>query len=707
MDNISTPIKKRDHDSKIDGSAKYVDDLRIPGMLHGKILRSTVASALIKEIQLPLLPEGYFVVDRSDIPGQNQVHIVDDDSPVFSDGTVNFVGEAILMVVGPDEALVNRILSQIIVIYEERTPLLDALKSETSFYHYAYSKGDCETAFSDADFVLDETFHTGYQEHVSMEVNGMIGFYDEHGKTTVAGSLQCPYYVHRALQKVMGVGPDKVRVIQEEMGGAFGGKEDYPSILGCQVAVAAKKAGKPVKCVFTRKEDIICTAKRHPAIMRYRAALKAGRITGIQADIVYDSGAFTTLSRVVLQRGLIGATGVYTFDNLRVEGRAAKTNTVPNGAFRGFGGPQVFFAIEMFMNHIAQKLGMDPLALKKQYMAVKDDISATSGVYHFHIPLPEMIEKIEAMSDYSRKYEAYKQPQSGRYRKGIGIALAYHGCGFTGSGERDLIKGVVRLHKLPDNRVEALTAGTDMGQGLKTTFAKIIAKTLEIPVERVIVQNPNTDRVPDSGPTAASRSLMIVGKLLERAAVKLKDIWEDDEEQEVEEHYVHPEFTIPWNLDAFQGDPYPDNSWSVNVVEVEVDTLTAVTRVVGAWGVYDVGTTVDFNIVQGQLQGGFLQAIGYGSIELMDVNEKGVIRNNNLSDYIIPTAMDVPRLETDVIDNPYLYGPFGGKGAGELPAVGGAPAYVSAMESALKTNLNKTPFSQEDTMKVLERTKHG
>lgn len=700
MNKISTPVKKLDHDAKISGAAKYTDDLQIPDMQHGKILYSSVARAVIREIKIPPLPEGYFIIDQHDVPGENFVHIVADDCPVFSDGTVNYVGEPILMVVGPDLKKVREILSQIIVVYEEQTPLIDFHESENIFYHYAYTKDDWEKAFAEADQILDETFETGYQEHIYMEVQSMIGMKDPNGKITVAGSLQCPYYVYRAMQKVLGTDVDKIRVIQVEMGGAFGGKEDYPSILGCQVAVAANKVGKPVKCVFDRRDDITMTSKRHPASMRYRAALKAGKITAVQADVRYNCGAFTTLSPVVLQRGLIGAMGVYTFDALRVEGKGVKTNTVPNGAFRGFGGPQTFFAIEMFMNHIAKAVGEDPLPFKKRYLAQQGQQTSTRGMYHFHIPLPEMIEKIDHASGYSEKYEAYKN-QSGRFRKGIGIGIAYHGCGFTGSGERDLIKGVVRLHKLPNNKVEALTAGTDMGQGLKTTFVKIVAETLGIPISDVIIKNPNTDYVPDSGPTAASRSLMVVGKLLNRAARKLKEIWEDNEEQQVEERYVHPEFMIPWDLATFQGDAYPDFSWSVNVVEVEVDTLTAVTKVIGAWGIYDVGTTIDHQIVQGQLQGGFLQAIGYGSIELMDINSKGVIRNNSLSDYIIPTAMDVPHLNTDVVDHPYQEGPFGGKGAGELPAVGGAPAYVSAMESALGTSIFKTPYSQEDTMEFL------
>lgn len=703
MDLVSKSSKKLDHDPKISGAAKYVDDIRFSGMLHGKILRSKIANGIIKEIHIPDLPEGYLTVDYNDVPGINEVHIVDDDTPCFSDGTVNYVGEAILMVVGEDLEILRKILNEIVVVYDEKEPVVDMMKSDQILYQYGYTKGDPDKAFQEADQILDEVFQTGYQEHIYMETQGMLGFYED-GKSIVHGSMQCPYYVHSAIKKVMGLPDEKVQIVQTEMGGAFGGKEDYPSILGAQVAVAAKKAGHPVKCVLDRDEDIICSPKRHPATLHYRAAIKDNQISAMDVFAVYNCGAYTTLSKVVLQRGLICATGVYTFDNIHVEGKSVKTNTTPNGAFRGFGGPQTFFAIEMFMDHIAKAIGSDPLTFKRKYLSKKGDISATNGRYHFDIPFQEMLDKILPMSDYEKKFQEYKN-QTGRFRKGIGISFTYHGCGFTGDAERDHIKAVIRLHKNLDDTVEILTAGTDMGQGLKTAFVKIVAQTLEIPMEQVIITNPDTDRVPDSGPTSASRSLMVVGKLLERAALKLKETWISGEEQEIEEHYVHPDFIIPWDINKFQGDPYPDNSWAANVIEIEVDTLTGVSNILNAWGVYDVGTPVDEKIVIGQMEGGFLQAIGYGSIELMDVNNKGVIRNNTMSDYMIPTSMDVPNMVADVVDNPYIVGPFGGKGAGELPAVGGAPAYLAAMESALDADLYHVPFSYEDTLKILEEKK--
>lgn len=699
MEGISNPVKKKDHDSKMSGRALYVADQVMEGMLIGRLLHSAKAKARIAAIHLPELPEGYYVVDKNDVTGVNRVHIVLDDTPVFVEDTVEYVGDSILMVVGPDSKEVARILKEIVVVYEELVPVLDMLKSDTVFFNYNYAKGEIEKALNEADRVYSETFQTGYQEQAYLETQGIIA-YPHDGRMTVRGSLQCPYYVHGAVSKALGYAEQDVQVIQDVTGGGFGGKEAFPSILACQTAVAAQKANKPVKVIFDRREDMEFTSKRHPSICTYKVAVKDGEITGMDIDVLFNSGAYTTLSPVVLQRGLICANGVYRIDNLRVSGRAVKTNTVPCGAFRGFGAPQTFFAVEMMMDHIAKELGVDSLELKQKYLVKQGDSTSTSGRYHFPVPLPEMIEQIEELTNYREKRKQYRN-QTGRYRKGLGMSMFFHGCGFTGSGERDIIKAVVKIRKNADETVEILAGNADIGQGLKTTFSKIVADTLGISLERVLIENPDTDRVPDSGPTVASRSLMTVGGLLKRAAERLKQEWKVGKAQVIEEHFVEPDFMIPFSIDEFKGDAYPTYSWSVNAIEVEVDTLTASTKILGAWGIFDVGVPVDMNIIQGQMQGGFLQGIGYASMEQMNCSEKGIIRNNSFSDYIIPTALDVPNLVTKIINNPYTHGPYGAKGAGELPLVGAAPAYVEAMENALGVNLNKVPFTPEDTMRAL------
>ncbi len=705
MKTISRSVVKKDHAPKMSGQSMYVCDIDKHGVLCGKLLRSKLARAKLLEVKVPELPDGYYYIDRNDVPGDNNVNIVMDDTPVFARETVEYIGEPIGMVCGPDEAVCEELLTKFEVVYEELEPMLDLRKAEEVFFNYEYGKGDIDEAFAQADKIYEEEFETGYQDQTYLETQGMMAEPEEGGRMYVHGSMQCAYYVHGAVMRALNAGPADVHIHQDVTGGGFGGKEAFPSILGCQVAVAAKKIGKPVRCVFGRREDLEFTSKRHPSLCTYKVAVKDGKITAMDIDVKFNSGAYTTLSAVVLQRGLICADGVYNVENLRVRGKALKTNTTPCGAYRGFGAPQTFFAVEMIMDHIAKDLGVDTLEFKEAHLVKQGDKTSTSGLYHFPVPLPEMIDEIDKACDLRRKHKEYAQPQTGRYRKGIGFSMHFHGAGFTGSGERDHIKAVVRLRKYKDGSVEILASNGEIGQGLRTTFPKIVANELNLPLEKVFYDHPDTSRVPDSGPTVASRSLMTVGELLRRAAIKLRTIWEDDKDQMVEEKFVEPDFMIPFYLDKFQGDAYPTYAWGAQAIEVEVDTYTGITKILGAYASFDVGTPMDYNIVMGQMEGGFLQGIGYASTEFMNYDNKGRIRNNSFSDYLIPTSVDVPELKCQLHVEEYPYGPYGAKGAGELPLVGAAPAYVEAIEQALGIDyrLNHAPFTAEDTIKALSK----
>ncbi len=702
MREISRSVVKADHEAKVSGRALYVSDRPGEGVLCGKIVHSERAHARLAGIHVPALPAGYFAAGREDVPGDNNVAIVLDDCPVFARETVEYVGEAILMIAGPEERKVDELVRAVRIDYEDLPPVLDMDEARETFFSYSYAKGEGEAAFAQADRVFAEEFRTGYQEQGYLETQALEASWDDGGKVTVRGSLQCPYYVYNALKRALAVDDAHVRVIHDVTGGGFGGKEDYPSILACQVATAAKKAGAPVRCVFTRREDMAFTSKRHPSHTRCRAAVKDGRVTALDMDITLNGGAYTTLSAVVLQRAIIAAMGVYNIPNLTVHGRAVKTNTVPCGAYRGFGGPQAFFAVEMLMGHVAAALGKDSLSFRLAHLAQQGDPTSTGGVYHFPVPLPEMVKEVCARSDYRKKHALYAKKQTGRFRRGIGLSMVFHGAGFTGSGERDLIKACVRLHKSADGRVEVLAANADIGQGVLTTFPKIVACELDIPLERVTYVNPDTDRVPDSGPTVASRSLMTVGELLRRAAVRLRSEWREGEEQEVEERYREPDFLLPFDISTFHGDAYPTFAWSVQAVETETDAFTGRIRIVGAWGSFDLGTPIDESICVGQMEGGFLQGLGWSSQESLNCDGRGRLRGASFTDYLMPTAMDVPELHAWLHVQEYPDGPYGAKGAGELPLVGSAPAFAAAMEEALRAPVRHVPFTQEDALAALE-----
>lgn len=698
MSEISKSITKKDHVEKMSGEAKYIADIVYPDMLYAKIVRSTIPQGKIISIDIPKLEEGFGIVDYTDIPGGNGIKVIKSEQPIFAEKEVRFVGESILMIVGSDYEKVKEYAKNVKITYEELPGVFSIDESKVSCVDYNYEHGAVEEAFAHADKIIEEVFYTGYQEQAYIEPQGAIGIHKDN-KVTIIGSMQCPYYVKDAVIYALGYEKDQVQIIQSTTGGGFGGKEDYPSLLGCQVAVAAKKFNRPVKLILERREDMAVTTKRHPSKISYRVALDNNKnITAIDADIRLDGGAYEGLSSVVLQRSMIAVTGVYKIPAIRAKGKVMVTNTVPNGAYRGFGAPQSFFGIEMLMLHIAKQIGKTPIELKREYLVKQNDSTATRGEFKFPIVLPEMLERAETLSNYSEKYKEY-QNQTGRYRKGIGLSLFLHGCGFTGSAEKDFIKSVVQLVKYKDDTIEILASNTDIGQGLKTTFSKVVAQVLEIPMSQIIVTNPDTDRVPNSGPTVASRSLMVVGKLLERAAYKLKEDYRPGEYQMIEEHYVHPEM-IPWDINTFTGDAYPTYSWGINVVEVEVDTLLAETKLLGVWGIFDVGNAIDEVIMKGQMEGGMLQGLGFASSEKME-NVKGRISQASMTDYIIPTAKDTIPFVTELVDNPYDGGPYGAKGAGELTIIGSAPAYAEAVEVAVGQKIHFVPVTPEKLLELI------
>jgi CO/xanthine dehydrogenase Mo-binding subunit len=702
MREISTSVTKKDHREKMDGSALFVGDFPTDSMLFGKLIHSPHSHARVLGIQYPSMPEGYQGVDHRDILGENSVHVVEDDGRAFAGDEVNYIGDVVAMVIGPDEQQVEAFAKATVVDYEPLPAILDIDESDTVFFDYYYERGDTQKAFDTADQVFEENFQTSYQEQAYLEPQGMIASYADD-VLYIHGSMQCPYYVCGAVAKVCGLESSQVRVQQDYTGGGFGGKEAYPSFLAAQAAVATLKAGgQPVRIVFDRREDMEFTSKRHPSRCHYRVAVKDGKVTAMEIDVRFNSGAFTTLTPVVLQRGVIAAPGTYNVANLKVHGRALKTNTVPSGAYRGFGAPQTFFAVELIMDHIAAALGKDSLDFKLANLVRQGDTTATGGRYHYPVPVPQMVAEVLSKSDYRRKRADYAQPQRGRFRRGIGIALWFHGAGFTGSGERDFIKAVTALRKSANGQVEILASNCDIGQGLKTTFSKIVAQELGIPYEQVIINNPDTSQVPDSGPTVASRSLMVVGELLRRAAIKLREQWQDGQEQYVEERYVHPDFLVPFDLATFSGDAYPTYAWGVSAVELCFDSLTGTNKIVGCWSSFDVGTPIDEGVVVGQMEGGVLQGLGYSSMEQMFTDANGRIRNNSYSDYLIPTSLDVGTLDVWMHVCEYPQGPYGAKGAGELPLVGMPAAFIAAAEQALDTvGLNHIPLTAEEALAIL------
>lgn len=695
MERYKSSTPKVDFLPKVRGEAKFTDDISFPDMLFAVTLRSTCSRGKIKSVKLPELPEGYYYFDAKDIPGENVVNIIFSDWPVFADGRVNFIGESIGIFVGNNKEILENLRDSTVVEYEEETPIFDFSES---YIHKAFTKGNYEETKKKAKQVIKETFETNYQEQAYIENQGIIAYFDEHNKLTLTGSMQCPFYIKRAVMRSCALKDNEVRVVQPAVGGAFGGKEHYPSMIGSQVAIAALKLHRPIKMCFERFEDITYTTKRHPSKTEYEALIGENNdILGLKIRVKLNGGAYKGCSGVVLSRALIASANVYVIENLDVVGDVYMTNTTPTAAFRGFGSPQTIFAMEMFIHHIAKKLGVDPLELQYKYIAKKGDVTTNSGHFHDDIILKELMEKAMEMSDYKRKVKEYAKPGC---NKGIGMSIFLHGCGFTGSGESEIINGKVKLVKDENDHVYCYASSAEMGQGNGTTLKRIVTNTLGIPIEQATMDYPDTDLTPDSGPTAASRTIIIVGFLFEKCAKHLKEIWKSGVRQEYVETYVGPEY-IHWDENTMQGDAYPGYAWGVNIVEVEFDPITYQVSVLNTWSTYDVGRVVDERIAVGQADGGLLQGLGYGYLETMKC-ENGRFKNRNLSDYIIPTFEDAPHMETAFIDNPFIFGANGAKGMGELTLVGAAPAVCLAIESAIGKNLQKIPANPEYLMEVMK-----
>ena len=706
---IDDRIIRVDAVQKARGEATYVCDMTLPDMLYAYMVRSTVSRGKIKAIHLPEMPEGYYFISAKDIPakGKNELWMIMKDWRCFADEYVLYYGETIGLVVGPDRTVLKDLKAQIKIDYEEMMPAVtidDAINCVGGpFFPEKNSNVMCELfcekgrpmdeVFAEADEIFEETIETPYQEHVHLETNGAIVDMED-GKFVFYASAQCPFYIRKSIAGLLDIPPEDIIVRQATTGGAFGGKEHFPDALCGPLLVAENIIRKPIKMIFDREEDTQFSVKRHPSKCIYKTAIKDGKITGVKGHIYYNCGAYLSSSYVVLQRGVFHGNGVYTFPSTYLKGEGMATNMFPSDAFRGFGAPQTIFAVETHLDHIAHHLGVDPLELKMQYIAKKGDETTTNGHIIEEVKLPEMLDVICRESDYWRKAKEYT-PGCG---KGIGVALYNHGGAFTGNGEQAIIKAHARLVRT-GNKVSIQVGSTEMGQGFKTSLRKICAATLGISIDDVEYLDPDTSKVVDSGPTAASRSTMVVGRLVERAAQEMKERW-DEGDITTEVEYEHPE-GYPWDQATFRGDAYLGYGWGAVIVEVEADKLTNEIKTVGIWSSHEIGKAIDELIVHGQINGGIMQSLGYGAMEKLEV-KNGRFKQKSMSDYVIPTSMDFPKQFYHIQDNPYPWGPYGAKGMGELVFNGASAAYVDAVERALNTRFNAIPIPPEDIEEALK-----
>ncbi len=727
-------MHRREGLAKLTGRERYVDDLPLEDFLWGATVRSPAPRGRITGVRFgPSVDwREFVVVDHRDVPGPNCVALIENDQPVLAADRVRHVHEPVVLLAHRSRSALRRAVAAVEITVAAEPPMLDfrvaprpeqvQYGADNVFKHLRIEKGDVERALAAAPVVVEGTYETGAQEHVYLEPQGMVARLDGDA-LVIEGSMQCPYYVLKALTHALDRDATRLRVIQTPTGGGFGGKEEYPSHLALHAALLALKARRSVKIVYDRAEDLAATTKRHPARVRHRTGVtRDGSLLAQDIEVVMDGGAYVTLSPVVLSRGLIHAAGPYACDHVRIDGRAVLTNAVPFGAFRGFGAPQTLFALERHMDVVARTLGIDPVDLRRRNLLRDGQSTATGQVIRDGTDREAVLDRALTLAAWSEKRAAHRVGNAGDpvRRRGLGLATFFHGAGFTGGGETAL-RSRVHVAGLPDGRVEVRTANIEMGQGTLTVFTQVAAERLGLAPDDVVIAPADTSRVPNSGPTVASRTTMIVGGLIERACDDLRRVagLAPDTRGDalraglVRWHARHPgsepvgvaEYQRPpgvaWDDATYRGDAYGTFAWGAYVAEVEVDLRTCAVRVLDFVAVQDAGRIINETLARGQIQGGVVQGIGWALLEECRW-AGGAMANAQLTNYLIPTAADVPAIRVAFLETPYPFGAQGAKGLGELPLDGPAPAIVNAIADALGVEPTVIPVTPERLMAIAD-----
>ena len=733
---VGKPVLRKEGVAKVCGRARYIDDMTLPAMLYGATVRSSIPRGRITGIAFAEgIPwDEFVIVTAKDIPGENEIALINHDWPCLAADVVNHPEEPIVLLAHPDRHLLAKAVAAVRVSYEEWPAVFTIEESERRdpvvwgednvFKTYLMEKGDVDAVWDEAELIVEAEYTTGAQEHLYIENNGAIAAYTPEEGLTVWGSLQCPFYVHKSLVNLTGLPDEKVRVVQVETGGAFGGKEDYPSMIGGHAALLAMKSGHPVKMVYDRAEDMAATTKRHPSRVRHKTAVtRDGKLLGAEIEIALDGGAYSTLSSTVLSRATIHAGGPYYWPSIRMRSKALATNCPPHGAFRGFGAPQSLFAMERHMDHVADALGMAPEELRRRNFLKPGQTTTTGQTIRENIDLDALMGRALKESAYHAKRERFARENTGggMKKKGIGLAAFLHGSGFTGSGERYL-NSLAAMDVTVEGKARVLVSSTEFGQGTNTILCQIAAEALGIDYDAVEMGPPDTSVVPNTGPTVASRTSMVVGKLVHSAAIGLRQTLLAS--GLLQKEYATGQFVaaartyraqhgplrsesryeappdVHWDDQQYRGEAYAAYAWAVYVAEVSVDLATCGVTVDDFVAVQEVGRVLNPVLARGQIEGGVAQGIGWAIYEKV-VWDRGRMQNNQMTNYIIPTTQDIPPIRVFFEELPYGHGAYGAKGIGELPMDGPAPAILNAIAHATGKQFDAVPLLPEDMFRYI------
>lgn len=743
---------------KVTGTAKFADDYNVMHQLCGKVLRARHPHAKILRIDTAKAErlEGVeAVLTAKDIPGEKEFGVVVKNQSILAGEKVRFMGDGVALVAARTREIAEEALSLIEVEYESLPVLSDpeeAMKEgsvkihgkDNVFVHHKVRRGNTEKGFKEADFIIERKFRTQFVEHSYIEPEAVLAEPGEHGGVVITGSVQNLFSSRRSVAAALGCDLARVQIIQSTLGGSFGGKDEVMTSLCCRAALLSLKTGKPVKMVNTREESMLESYKRHPYDLYYKwGARKSGSITAMEIRCIADGGAYASQSPFVTWRSVVQATGPYECANVKTDIYAVYTNNNYTGAMRGFGSPQVNFAIESMMDELAEKTGMDPLEIRIRNGFETGSVTATGQKLTHRVSLKEVLEKAASASDFRKKWKQYRSLPTSAKKKGIGLACSYRGVSLGAEGT-DAAGTIVSVQT--DGSVIVSSGITDMGQGAQTAMAQIAAEVLGISMERIRFLNTNTSRVPDSGPTVASRSTIMGGSAAKKAAEIVREtLLEtgsamtglDADTLGLKENYLidvtsgehlahfselaaesfrrgkplygfgwHKSPATTWDERAGQGEAYFTFVYGANVAEVEVDTETGRVDVTDFTSVHDVGKAINRNGVLGQFYGGVAMGLGYGLLEEFGL-EDARPQQLNFDEYLLPTSMDVPQVKGIIVENVDAAGPFGAKSIGEPANEIAAPAIINAIYNATGKRIYELPATVERVLLGHKLTRKG
>jgi len=738
---------RNDGIAKVTGQAKYADDIKLFDMLHCVPVYSDQIHAEILEIDTSSAEKSQGIVrviTAKDIPGVKKFGQIRKDYSLIAEDKIRYEGDVIALIVADTLENALEAIPKVKAKYNKLKPVLspnEACKNEVLIHdiyesnlinHHKVRKGNIDKGFAECDLVVEDYYETNFVEHGYLEPESAVCQVRDDGVIEVYGSMQHPFSTRRFTAALLGKKLSEIEVITIPMGGGFGGKDDTAAIVCARTALASWLCKKPVKMTYTREWSIKESYKRHPYQMKYKVGLKAGKIHALECDIVADGGAYTSVSPWVTWRSTVQCGGPYIIPNVHTDVKTYYTNNVYTGAFRGFGSPQVNFAIEQIVEVIADKLGIDAITFRKNNMLRQNSITVSQQKLDNHIvSLDQVLDKLIKESAYYRKLKKCsfgKGDDSKLY--GIGLAISYRGCSLGAEG-KDFTSAIINVQF--DGSILLEVSVHENGQGAETAMINILAKELGVPTSKIRYRRSSTSQIPDGGSTVASRGTLMGGGAVMDAISKLKSLINKVIAPEIncqpseitykKNQLISPEgksvsweeamgimfknCTYPYAFGSFEAPPvtwdeecgagkaYFTYVYSAQAAEVEVDIKTKKVKVLDIFAVHDIGKIINKGLLSGQVYGGVVQGLGMALKENLQIND-GHIITDNFHNYRIYRANELPRIHDFIIENPDPNTPSGAKGIGEPALELISPAIANAIYRATGKRMKRLPMLAED-----------